>query len=311
MKIALSAILITLSIQLTKAQINIITGSIQDENGRFLHYVFVEDSKYKNVAFSDSLGNFTINLHADSKLRFELEGYRDSSISADKITQSAQIVLKSSANIPVETINLSIHTMLTENGLVAIRPKLNLVGSRYLFNTFSHGFFTDINDKQIYNPYYLFNYEKVAGLLLLTVDKKNVLQMIADNIKSFTLYNSADQRLDFEKVSGIDKRLFVQVIATGGKYRIYKLIKTKYVPADAQTVALGRTAGHEYDEYVDDADYYVLDVQSNQLQKLTLKKKSIKTDFAKEADKVNKFLTENSGDIDDSYLNSLGNYLND
>ena len=162
----------------------------------------------------------------------------------------------------------------------------------------------------VYNQYYPFNYEKVAGLLLLTVDKKNVMEMVGDQVKSFTLYNNADQRFDFEKVPGIDNRHFVQVLATGGKYKICKVIKTKYNPSDAQTVALGRTAGHEYDEYVDDADYFILDVQSNQLQKLTLKKKSIRTDFAKEADKVNKFLSEHPGDLDDSYLEKLGNYMN-
>ena len=86
MKIILSVLLITLTIQLTKAQNNSITGSVQDENGKLLHFVFVSDGKYKNAAFSDSLGSFTISVHADSKLEFELESYRDTSINADKIS---------------------------------------------------------------------------------------------------------------------------------------------------------------------------------------------------------------------------------
>ncbi len=68
--------------------------------------------------------------------------------------------------------------------------------------------------------------------------------------------------------------------------------------------------GNDYDEYVDDADYYVLDIKAGQPQKLSLKKKSIKEDFAKDADKVNKYLSDNSGSIDDAYLSKLGAYMN-
>jgi hypothetical protein len=109
-------------------------------------------------------------------------------------------------------------------------------------------------------------------LLLLTVDKKTVKEVVSDQVKSFTLYNNADQRFDFEIIPDINKTHFVQILAIGGKYKICKLIKTKFVPADYEHVAMGQTAGHEYDEYVDDADYYALDVQTNQLKKINPKK---------------------------------------
>jgi hypothetical protein len=54
----------------------------------------------------------------------------------------------------------------------------------------------------------------------------------------------------------------------------------------------------------------VVDVQNNQQLKLSLKKKSIKEDFANEAAKVNKYLSDNGGSINDAYLSKLGAYMN-
>jgi hypothetical protein len=68
--------------------------------------------------------------------------------------------------------------------------------------------------------------------------------------------------------------------------------------------------GNPYDEYVDDADYYVLDVKTNNLQKLPLKKKMLKKGFANDADKADKFIAGNSDDIDDTYLAKFGSYMN-
>ena len=310
MKTLLSALLLTLTVQIAKSQTNTVTGSVQDENGRLLHYVSVEDSKYKNAVFTDSLGNFSIPLHEGSSLRFEMEGYRDTLVSADKIGQGAQIILRSFVHLPVDATHLALHTIRTENGSVAIpRIRPNLVGSRYLFETFSHGFFKDTSGRLIASPYYLFNYEKVGGTLLLTADKKNVLAVDKTEIKSFTLYNNSDQRLEFEKVPAIDNSHYVQVLATGKNYNIYKLIKTRFNASDFENTASGG-AGHDYDEYVDDAEYFVFDVQKKQLQKISLKRKSIKDSFTNAGEKVDKFFSGNGSKIDDSYLSSLGDFMN-
>jgi hypothetical protein len=310
MKIILSVFLLTVTIQLAKAQNSNVTGSVQDENGRLLHFVAIEDSKYQNVAFTDSLGNFTIPVHPDSKLQFALEGYRDTLFTAGKISEAPQVILKSYAKVPVETFSLSLHPFTRADGLlVPVAQKPNQVGSRYMFDGFSHGFIVDASGKLVSNPYYLFDYEKVSGLLLLTVDKKNVKAVVKEQVKSFTIYNNTDELFNFEMVPAIDKMHYVQVLSTGKKYKICKLTKTKFVPADFQNTASGG-AGNDYDEYVDDAEYYLFNVADNSVQKLALRKKAIKDDFSKEADKVNKFLTDNTGKIDDPYLSSLGDYMN-
>ena len=72
----------------------------------------------------------------------------------------------------------------------------------------------------------------------------------------------------------------------------------------------GGDRGQDHDEYRDDFVYYVLDVETNKVQEFSLKKKSIKDAFPKEADKVTKFLTENRKSIDDTYIHNLGIYVN-
>ena len=310
MKFILSALLTLVTFQILKAQNNTITGSVQAETGKLLHFVYVGDNDQKNAVFTDSLGNFSLNVHPDSKILFQSEGYRDTSIKASELSTGAQVILKSIATVPVQTTNLSIRAVITEGGYVAIpQRKANMVGSRYQFGTFTHGFFTDTKGRQIYNRYYLFNYEKISGYLLMTVDRSNIMKIDKDQIKSFTLYDNSDQRHEFERLPAVDTDHFAQVLANGDRYKIYKLTKTQYEPSDVVHTAAG-TSGKEYDEYVDDNEYYLLDVKSKQLKKLSLKKKSIKTDFAKEEDKVNKFMSENSGSIDDAYLSNLGSYMN-
>ncbi|HAL81934.1 MAG TPA: hypothetical protein DCO83_06625, partial [Mucilaginibacter sp.] len=95
----------------------------------------------------------------------------------------------------------------------------------------------------------------------------------------------------------------------GKKYKIYKLVKTDFVKSNYSTNGI-TSQGNNYDEYVNSGDYYVLNIGSNQLQKFALRKKVIKLAFAAEADKINKFLTDNSADIDDAYLSKLGDYMN-
>lgn len=310
MKTLLSALLLTLTFQIAKSQTNTVTGSVQDENGRLLHYVLIEDSKYKNAVFTDSVGNFSIPLHEGSSLKFQLAGYRDTLVSVDKTNQSLQIVLRSFVHLPVDATHLALRTVRTENGLVAVaRTRPNLVGSRYLFDTFSHGFFKDTLGRLINSPFYLFNYEKMGGTLLLTADQKNVMAVDRTEIKSFTLYNNADQRVEFENVPAIDNSHYVQVLAKGNKFNIYKLIKTKFNPSDFENTASGG-AGHDYDEYVDDAEYFVFDVQKKQVQKIALRKKSIKDSFTNAGEKVDKFFSGNASKIDDSYLSSLGDFMN-
>jgi hypothetical protein len=183
-------------------------------------------------------------------------------------------------------------------------------GSRYLFETWVHGYVVNNKDSIVQNPLFFFNYDKMGGNLLLTKDKHAAIEVYKDLIKSFTLFDDLNQPSTYIMVPEIDKTHFVQVIATGDSYRIYKSIKTKFVAANYSSDGIAST-GNNFDSYEDESAYYLLDVKTKQLQKLALRKKAIKEVFAKEPDKVNKFVNDNSNSsIDDSYLSNLGHYMN-
>src|SRR5579863_10133846 len=307
--------------QVTQAQTNIASGSVRDQSGKPLHFVFVGDAQNKNAVFTDTLGNFSITVHPDSKLAFELEGYKDTLVSSISTSTGILVVLKPvgygpdgsdgglSTKMQVETNNSNEITSLNQGGLLAPgHQKGDLRGSQYLFDVFVHGYLINTSDELVYQPVYLFDYDKVAGSVLLTPDKHKIVNVVWDQVKSFTLYNLNDQRYDFEKAVDIDKSHFVQVLASGPKYKVYKLIKTTFVKSDYINNGLA-AHGHDYDEYVDDAEYYVV-AQGGKPQKLSLKKRSVKEVFAKEADKVNKYLSDNSGTIDEAYLGKLGAFMN-
>jgi hypothetical protein len=311
MKIFYSTLLLIAAVSISNAQSSVITATVQSESNRFLHYAFIEDITYGTVAFSDSVGTFNLQVQHDSKIKIELSGYRDTSLTVDNIVTQPQIVLKSSLNFPVETEHTNIHPIFTPNGLLLIpKRRASAVGSRYISDTFLHGFFITTSGQKIYSTTYLYNYDKMSGIILLTSDNTSVFEVSDEQIKTLTLISGTDERMDFEKVPAIDHSHFVQVLATGAKYKVYKLTKTKYEPADFSNTAMGQTAGRDYDEYTDNITYFALDVATNQMQKFANKKGSIKSTFAKDQEKVKEFMDKNSSIDDESYIVNLVNFLN-
>jgi hypothetical protein len=183
-------------------------------------------------------------------------------------------------------------------------------GSRYFLAGWVHGFVLNSKDSIIQSPELFFNYDKIGGNLLLSKDKHSAIEVFKELIRKFTLIDDFNQQYTFTIVPEIDKTHFVQVIADGNSYKIYKAIKTKFVAADYTTNGIAST-GNAFDSFEDEDTYYILNVKTNFLQKLPLKKKAIKEVFAQDPDKLNKFMGENSGSsIDDSYLANLADYMN-
>ncbi len=311
------------TVQVTKAQLYSIAGSVTNEKGNPMHDVFVADDLYKSATFTDSLGNFTIAVHSDSKLKFEHAGYKDTVITAAKPGEGMQVALKGIAGSAASADNVTGRSAtegLSKNEVAVIsndmggylkpaHEKGDTRGSQYLFETFVHGYMISSAGELAYNASFLFDYDKMGGNLLLTRDNRLITEVGFDQINSFTLFSNTDERVDFAKEPAIDPSHYLQVLASGTKYKIYKKVKTKFAKADYVNNGAA-PHGHDYDEYIDEPDYYVFDLQANQSKKFSLRKKSIKEAFAKEADKINKYLSSNSGDIDDAYLSKLGAFMN-
>ena len=338
MKKIFSVMLLVISMaHLASAQTITVTGSVKDNLGNFLHYAFVQDKQVKYAAYTDSLGNFSLSANPQSKLAISCYGYKDTVVEVNNTTHFDLVLYPK----PGETI-VSTHTVATggadmtkrvsleeafsPNVKGASTPGYNLTagasfpsfshkeateGSRYLLSEWSHGYVVNAQDSIIQNSTFYFNYDKIGGGLLLSQDKKSAIEVDKGLVKSFTLVDAANVSYTFERMPVVDPAHYVQILSTGKKYKIYRTLKTKFVKADYSTNGIAST-GNNYDSYQDNYEYYVLDLHNNNRQKLDLKKKSIKADFAADAEKLNKFMTDHSDDsIDESYLSSLGSYMNE
>ena len=314
-KIFFISLLTSVTAQFVSAQ-NIV-GTVRDEKGNPLHFVFVGNIHDKNVTYTDSLGNFTIAASPGTKLDVDLRGYETASITINKADDSPQVTLKSTgpggSGKSVSTITGRDSTVERPNSIYLDRlpghEKGKTKGNRYLFDIFAHGYFINTSGDLVYNRDYLFDYDKMGGGLLITKDGKSILELSFDQTKTFTLYSNTDEIYVFEKVPSIDVSHYLQVLGGGKKYKIYKFIKTTFRKSDYVNAGMIQH-GNDFDEFIDDADYYLFDVQANQTKKFTLKRKSLKESFAKEGDKINKHLSDHSGDINDAYLSNLGDAMN-
>jgi hypothetical protein len=182
-----------------------------------------------------------------------------------------------------------------------LSSKENTKGSRYLFDDWTKGYVTDVKGNPINSENYTFNYDKIGGTLLLSQDKQTAIAVDKEHVKNFVVYK-ADKAMAFEYVPAIDATHYCEILATGARYKIYKLIKTKLVKADFKSDGM-TSSGNKYDEYIDEPAYFVIDVKSAQPQQLGLKSKAIKQVFAADADKVKTFFTDHKDDdIDETFL---------
>jgi len=86
-------------------------------------------------------------------------------------------------------------------------------------------------------------------------------------IKRVTLFDSNAQLFVFEDVPAIDSKHYMQVLASGSKYKIYKDLGTKFIKSNFYTNGITST-GNKYDEYVDDSVYLLQKLPGGQPQKI-------------------------------------------
>lgn len=300
----------------------IINGSVKDQSGNPLHFVYVgNNSEDKAATFTDSLGNFTLKINTAKGLYFSLKGYKDTSVTI-KQDQPINIVLRPGAAqaapvtisaVPIQqVVGIEAVPSFSSGGIIMpAHQQKALRGNQYLFDTFVHGYVIDANGQLIHNDSYLFDYDKIGGNLLLIGADRIITLVGWDKAPSFTLFTNQDQIMHFVQVPAIDKTHYVQSFGSGKKYGIYKLTITRFLRADYVNNGVS-SHGNDFDSYEDTPEYFVVDQQTNQIQKLSLRKKSIKNAFPSDADKVNKFMAAHSSDdIDDKYLTDLGEYMNE
>ncbi|WPU95867.1 carboxypeptidase-like regulatory domain-containing protein [Mucilaginibacter sabulilitoris] len=295
------------------------TGTVKNEHGQPISLAFVSDQKTQNATYTDSLGTFKLNTAPASTLEITCAGYKSTITKVDN-AKDINVVLtagesaNTSKTLSFDNANNPLfesHTQMIDV-LAMISPKSSsgeVRGSRYLFNDWMHGYVVDNKGVIVQDKHYLFNYDKIEGGLLMTSNKSTAIEVNRDQIKTFTLFDNKHIPLVFENVPAINKNHYVEVITAGKNVNIYKDLGTMYEKANFSTNGMMST-GHNYDAYIDKSNYYVV-MKQGAPQKLSLKKKTLKTIFSSQSDKVDKFIADNSSsDIDDNYLKALGDYLN-
>lgn len=316
--------------KMAAAQTLTINGSVKDDVGNYVPLAFVQDKSDNTATRTDSLGKFTLKANPNATLLVTSAGYEKKVISI-KGNTDILVVLKSekaaTSNAPAVTTTqtaAAFDNYTASHGesdallygagntsplLPVFHPVDETKGSRYLFSGWVSGFVVDPKDSVYKNPKYGFNYDKVDGGLLLTTDKHSAIEIDPSKIKSFTLYDNLNQPQVYEYVPEINKTHYPMLLSEGKNYKIYKLTSTKFVKNDFHSDGMTST-GNNYDEYVDTYTYYVYNVQTKKVQELAPKKKAIKTVFASEGKKVESFFSAYEGSIDDSYIRSLGDFMN-
>jgi hypothetical protein len=183
-------------------------------------------------------------------------------------------------------------------------------GTRYLFPNWVKGSVIDSGSRLFNNPAFLFNFDKMNHGLLLTTDKKDVSEIEKVDIKSFTLIDNQGVSLVFVRIPIINPDVFFQPIGENtGDYAAYKLTVTKFVKANFKSDGMVET-GKNYDEYVDNTEYYIVYNGGKEFKKVELTRKSLKKAFADNPKATAYFTQYKSDEVNENYLNNLMRALN-
>lgn len=317
--------------QYATAQSITASGTVKNEKGAAVAYALVQEADANTATYTDSLGFFTIPVKNSSSILVSAKGYRDEKVNAKdnlvvilKPGKSSFKGMKPADPNKIEATSIPNITKGFEQFNVAgtavsgtgggtyssFSRKEDTRGSRYLFDNWVKGYVVDSKGNTIKNDNYRFNYDKINGALLLTQDQRAVVDVNKEQVKNFTVYDKLDQPMTFEYVSAIDMTHYSQVLSTGSKYKIYKFVKTTFIKSNYVSDGMAST-GNRYDEYVDEPNYYIINVKTSEVKKISLKSKAIKQAFIADVDKVKMFYNDHKDDdIDEKFLSGLGDYLN-
>ncbi|MFI5155959.1 MAG: hypothetical protein ACHQEM_07220 [Chitinophagales bacterium] len=185
-------------------------------------------------------------------------------------------------------------------------------GTRYLFDKWVHGTILNANGELIANDSFFLNYDKISESLFLTIDKQTIVEIAKKEVRAFTL-KYGDQEYKFERVYLIDnKNLFQVLIRDSIGFSLYKLYHTKFRKADYTNDGI-HESGHNYNEFVDQPDYFVLYPDREVVHIDVLTRKAIGKAFNLNVihDKVVSYLSQHEKDPEDEQLlRNLVLYLN-
>jgi hypothetical protein len=203
----------------------------------------------------------------------------------------------------------SFRPIIQSGRMFAYGTEYNIKGNRFLFDEWVRGVVVKNSGQEIKDDKYLFNFDKVTNNLLVTVDKKGIIEVFKDSIQSFQ-FKEKGQVYNFKKLPAIQKYRFVQVLVENpDKYSIYKTTNTRFVGADYNTDGLTES-GHPYDEYVDKDLYYIM-LKSGEIRPVQLSFSSIKKALKENSSQAKDYYADHLMDeVDENYLTNIVEYVN-
>ena len=202
----------------------------------------------------------------------------------------------------------SMHPILSNGNMHAYGSTYNTKGSRLLFEEWVKGIVVKNSGEIIDGDKYLFNFDKITNNLIVTLDKKEIIEVYKDSIQSFK-FKERGKFYSFEKLASIQSYRFVQVLVKDkNNYSLYKSINTRFVGANFTTNGLTET-GNPYDEFVDANKYYI--VHKDEVRPVELKFTSIKKALKENSSRVKDFYADHLMDeVDENYAISIVEFLN-
>jgi hypothetical protein len=192
--------------------------------------------------------------------------------------------------------------------LPLITHKEETKGSRYLIDRPAHGIIVDDQDHIMKDSSFLINFDKVDGKLLMTNDGRQFTEVDKEKVKAFAI-RTRDTSFVFLNVPLIDKNNYCILIGVGQHFGIYKYLKTKLIRSNYVSNGLTES-GNNYDEYVDNILYFIVDYQQNSIYKFELKKKSLR-EALEAVPSGQKFMADHKHDeLDDTFLLGMSDYIN-
>jgi len=300
------------------AQTVTVSGSVTDQKGSPVPFAFIYDSQHPYATYSDSTGMFSLKADPSSHLIATASNYAKTDVKIDNSADVKIIMVSAPANgepIAPSLKNIFAQQESFQNMTEGSQTRIgmhqeNIHGSRFLFNGWVHGYIRTAKDSIKQNDAYLFNYDKMDGNLIFATGGTDMHLGVKSQTREFILFDGSGKSYVFEDEPEIDSKHYVQVIASGAKYKIYKTISTKFIRADYVNNGVTQH-GNNFDEFSDESDYYLVKQPGGQPQKFSLRKTGIKAAFGADGEKAGKFMSDNSGDIDDAYLQKLGEYMNE
>lgn len=188
--------------------------------------------------------------------------------------------------------------------------KAQTIGSQYLFETWVPGSVIDYNGVE-FSEGYLFNYNKITQNIYIRLKDSAAAFLVHKNLLRSVMFLDGSNKIIFEKVASLDSNNFYHVLSKGPKYSLYKFTRTNFIASNFFTNGVS-SSGNMYDEFKDESTYYLV-TTDGKTSIVPLKRKSVKSLFAAEKEKVNSFFRENDtveNSFGEKFLGDLVNYLN-